>query len=216
MGRPLQARAANGDYVQLGSGYTATYQTKIRNASTARGDGPDNRTLWLESVNGGALLARGHYGVSGQETFSGVDGYASQTDGVGVTGAVGPGVPIENPLGAGVYGLTSRDLAAIGVRGRSPLGTGVQGEATSGIGVYGTSDSQKGVSGYSLSGIGVGGETAGEDSSSGSLRTGVLGRATGVGTYGVYGVHDFAVGFGVYGKNEENGNYGYIGGRAAV
>src|SRR4051812_477204 len=113
MGRPLQARAANGDYVQLGSGYTATYQTKIRNASTARGDGPDNRTLWLESVNGGALLARGHYGVSGEE------------------------------------------------------------------------------------------------SSTGSLRTGVLGRATGVGTYGVYGVHDFAVGFGVYGKNEENGNYDY-------
>ena len=217
LGRPHPARAADGDYVQVGDEYVATHVTKIHNTNTVPLSTPSFDAMSLESNVGTALVAKGSTGVSATGSGTAIEARSrNRTSGRGVAAFVGDSFPGETPMASAVYGRTSSDLAAIGVRGRSDVGTGVQGESTRGTAVFGISDSERGVAGFSSSSVGVHGETAGESTTSGSTKAGVQGRASGVGTFGVYGVHDFAVGYGVYGKNEENDNYGYIGGAAGV
>jgi hypothetical protein len=125
LGRSSAAQAMNGDPVLVGQAHTELHQTKITNNSAFTGDNANNRTLWLESTNGSALVARSPH--------LGVDAAASDTSsGVAVIGRVGPIETAEGPVPTGVYGITSSEAAGFGVRGASPSGTGVQGVSESG------------------------------------------------------------------------------------
>jgi hypothetical protein len=214
VGRPLSVKAANGDYVQVGQAfvYDSTYVTRIRNTSTSGGDGNDNRTMELESVNGSALFAHGkNTGVIARAPGNAVFAWGTANDAIGVFGAVGDSLPFETPQAAGVYGRTSTDLNALGVHGLSEIGVGVRGDTDTGTGVLGVATGQSAwaVRGYANADMAV--AVLGE-ATTGSA-TAVRGTASGTGGYGVVGEATATSGAtrGVFGRSVSPGGRGVFG-----
>jgi hypothetical protein len=139
LGRPLPARAANGDPVLLGKSNLGTDVTYIVNTSSG-----DIETLVVLKENGTAM--RG-----------------STTSGIGVEGSsgVGRGVHGFSRDNYGVHGVSSNTYGVFGespssyaVVGQSESSAGVAGFTASGIGVIGASSSLVGVQGQGGSGRG--------------------------------------------------------------
>ena len=145
LGRPLPARAADGDPMIVGDYHAATATTTIENTSTV---------VASAGFSGYATGASGTtYGLRGQSDSTsgiGVVGLASAASGTtyGVHGQS------NSATGIGVKGLASA-ASGTGVRGEASSGHGVQGISTSGWGVSGSSTSGWGVLGISTSGWGV-------------------------------------------------------------
>ena len=142
----------------------------------------------------------GVYGhaMAGSGETHGVHGESNSSEGMGVYGEGRDGVwgETSDAGGWGVYGnTTSTSGGTRAVYGRSA--------STSGYGVYGyahaTSGSNFGVYGKSNSPTGIG----------------VYGQGTGESGNGVEGYAAWT-GYGVYGKNDFHGNYGYIGSSTAA
>jgi len=161
-GRPLPARAAEGDFVRVGFSYGASSTTQLTNSTTVA------TVLSAQSSMGGAGLigesssGNGVYGSSG--SGNGVVG--DSTSGTGVfgsssgstkaaivgrhfaqTGIIGysgiDGVPGGRPK-TGVYGRAEQDADAVGARGQSGPGIGVVGQSTDQIGVHGLATADRG------------------------------------------------------------------------
>jgi hypothetical protein len=212
VGRPLPLKAANGDYVQVGSSFTSSYVTKITNNSSYQGDGADNRTMELASVNGSALFAHGpSTGVIVHSPGTGVFSWGTDPGAIGVYGAVGDSLPFETADAAGVFGRTSTDLNAIGDHGVSELGVGVRGDTHTGTGVLGVATGQSAwaVRGFVNADLAVG--VVGEATKGSAL--GVQGTARGTGGYGVVGAATATTGAtrGVFGRSVSPGGRGVYG-----
>ena len=141
LGRPLSAKAADGQPVLVGGEYDGSSVTKITVTSPAV-------ALWGKSTEESGVVGesfelpgvRGHSGVS-----SGVDGRGS----VGVRGGSPGGSGVFGVSGSewdkpfpwarltGVYGYAAHDVSARGVHGHSTVGRGVFGQATTGQAVHG-------------------------------------------------------------------------------
>ena len=181
LGRPLPAKAADGDPVVVGGTYTASSVTRFDTGATGAialsGISTSNAGVYGQSTS--------NTGVYGQSS-SGVGVFAISTSGTGVFGgsSSGTGVTGNSSVYIGVYGSTkAADQPAIlglsqgantGVQGYSgALGTepaapaktgvhgyaaqdanarGVHGQTTAGRGVYGQATSGYGVRGYATSG----------------------------------------------------------------
>jgi hypothetical protein len=125
LGRPLAARATDGDVIHVGDELSATSVTKITNtANTAA-------VIEAESTYGAGVR-----GISAVE--SGVAGSSDTGVGVRGTSSFGPGVFGSSSESPGVAGV-----GVIGVRGNGD--TGVSGVSGSGIGVSGYADAGTGV-----------------------------------------------------------------------
>jgi len=212
VGRPVGVKAANGDAVLLGAAQDETYVTKIRNTSSAQGDGPDNRTMELQSVNGSALFAHGpNTGVIAHSPGNAVFAWGTDPGAIGVFGAVGNSLPFETPDAAGVYGRTSTDLNAIGVHGLSEIGVGVRGDTQTGTGVLGVATGQSAwaVRGFANADLAVG--VLGEATTGSAVA--IRGTASGNGGYGVVGEATAASGStrGVFGRTVSPAGRGVFG-----
>jgi hypothetical protein len=156
---------------------------------------------WDDDLQGGLTLPySGSASVPEGAAFSVTNG---APDGVAL---VGQGDVV------GVQGVSSNGPAVYGV---SSGGAGVSGKSTNAFGVYGESSSSEGVRGRnSASGnFGIlGSNNAGVygESANGN---GVQGRSSSASDSGVFGQNTNAGGVGVAGKNEANGNFGYLGTR---
>jgi hypothetical protein len=212
VGRPVGVKAANGDDILVGNAYDSTYVTKIRNTSTALGDGPDNRTMELQSVNGSALFAHGpNTGVIAHSPGNAVFAWGTDPGAIGVYGAVGNSLPFETPDPAGVFGRTSTDLNAIGVHGLSEIGVGVRGDTQTGTGVLGVATGQSAwaVRGFANADLAVG--VLGEATTGSAVA--IRGTASGNGGYGIVGEATAASGStrGVFGRSVSPGGRGVFG-----
>jgi hypothetical protein len=205
IGRPLAVRAANGDVVTVGGGFTGTQPTAI---TSSTGDA-------IQAINT-ATAASGLFGhaTAGSGTTYGIFGRSNSTSGVGVAGVD------YSATGAtkGVYGQ-SDSASGIGVHGKANTGVGVRGDSTGSIGVYGVSSSSSGVQGKSTTGAGVQGTGVVGVFGSGSTIAveGDASTGTGVGVHGGassgIGVEGRATtGTGVHGTSGSNtGVIGYSG-----
>jgi hypothetical protein len=205
IGRPLTVRAANGDVVTVGGGFTGTQPTAI---TSSTGDA-------IQAINT-ATAASGLFGLAtaGSGTTYGIFGRSNSTAGVGVAGVD------YSTTGAtkGVYGQ-SDSASGIGVHGKATSGVGVRGDSTSSIGVYGVSSSSSGIQGKSTTGAGVQGTGVVGVFGSGSTIAveGDASTGTGVGVHGGassgIGVEGRATtGTGVHGTSGSNtGVIGYSG-----
>jgi hypothetical protein len=221
LGRPLPARAANGDPILAGTAETASLETRITSSAT--------NSAAIAGVSSG-----GNYGVAGISgagaipafpTKTGLFGYANQDS--NARGAQGKSV-----LGTGVYGSSD---SGRGVYGTSVSGTGVSAASTSGRGVYAQSAAtdktamlghstglSAGVQGVSGGGIpptpepetGVQGTSNASDLSNGvkgdsDTGVGVWGTSdTGFGVLGTGGIGLYGLGgYGVYAEGTDAGLY---------
>jgi hypothetical protein len=172
IGRPLPVRAANGDFVTVGGGFTGTQPTAITNST---GDA-------IQAFNT-ATAASGLFGhaTAGSGTTYGLFGRSNSTAGVGVAGVD------YSPTGVtkGVYGQADSS-AGMGVHGKAASGVGVRGDSTSAMGVYGVSSSSAGVQGKSTTGTGVQGSGVVGVFANGSLIAveGDASTGSGVGVHG--------------------------------
>jgi hypothetical protein len=146
IGRPLAAKAADGDPILVGDTVFGTGSTRIVSSSNNGGTFEADCT-----TDGYGLLgaSAGGLGVLGVNQDGAIDG-------IGVKGRSGS-VPVNvaDPIKTGVYGVATQDDTALGVFGRSTVGVGVKGQSNSGIGVIGVSTSSDGVYAASDSGVGV-------------------------------------------------------------
>jgi hypothetical protein len=158
LGRPLRARAADGETVVTGGEYTSSSPTKIDNTSGLAGDA----ALYGVCDTGVGVLGhtQTNNAVQGVATTSGtgVSGYSQQGIGVwgstnspttkpaiagyspgntGVIGFSGTGSLPATPTKTGVYGEANQDANSVGVHGKTVAGYGVWGESQSGFGLYG-------------------------------------------------------------------------------
>jgi hypothetical protein len=174
LGRPLPARAADGQAVLVGGEYTSTSATIITNSTN------DDLVLygWNKQgghgVRGNSGSGFGLYGTSG--TGTGVFGTSVSSVAIhGVSGSVGEPTLIAHsvssstavlafsastgdllpaaPVKTAVYGYAVQDAASRGVWGRSNTGYGTFGEVTSGDGVHGKALSGRGGSFEATTGI---------------------------------------------------------------
>lgn len=124
-GRPLEARAADGDAVQVGKTYSASTVT---------------------AFDAGGTAATALEGDSG----SGIGVVGSADDGIGVKGICpgGIGVWAESVNSPAVHAVSGSGDAVEGV---ATDGAGVSGASTNGTGVAGTSTTGTGVGGFSWS-----------------------------------------------------------------
>jgi hypothetical protein len=145
LGRPLPAKAADGNTVVVGGEYTSSSVTRIHNTTT-NGDAG----FWGASEAG--------IGVLGSSTSStGVHGESNTGTGVQAYSATGVALRAETGSGVGLEAKSPNSIAVIGesagywgVYGKCPSGVGVVGESTSSTGVWGvTSTSGTGVFGAS-------------------------------------------------------------------
>jgi hypothetical protein len=129
VGRPIPARADNGDPVTAGQETTATGTTTVNTTS-----------------------GYGLYGISsGTGQAAGLVGHATG-DAVGVIGRSGSGGVVSAAAHTGVQGYSDVDADSAGVYGSSPLGAGVVADSVSGVGLQGTTQSSTnpGIRGRSL------------------------------------------------------------------
>src|SRR5262245_4721740 len=152
LGRPLPARAANGDTVTVGGSFSGTSPTAITSSAG------DAIQAFNTATTASGLFA--HATATGNSTTYGVFGRSNSNEGIGVAGvnyaATGAtrGVmgQADSSSGVGVFGTSSK---YIGVLAQSDTGIGVRAQSTSGDGVFGSSASAPGVRGNSVSGAGV-------------------------------------------------------------
>jgi hypothetical protein len=155
IGRPLPARAADGQAVLVGGEYTSTSVTKITNGT------PRDASLPLEASSGDAIQGDSSSGiairgVSG--SYVGVWGESTSLIGVRGVSASGTGIAGSSTSGAGVIGASSAAVGVsgqgrtVGVLGNSAAGVAVRAETVSGFGVYGRADSGTGLYGSSSTG----------------------------------------------------------------
>jgi hypothetical protein len=143
LGRPLSARATDGDVIHVGDELSASSVTKITNTA-------NNETV-IEAVGlGGGVIGRGS-----SEGYYGVLGSNGSGDGVGGISAAGTGVFGSSSDGVGVHGIS---FSGPGVQGSSTDNIGVHGDSAAGTGVYGAGE-RSGVFGESTSGVGVSGRS---------------------------------------------------------
>ncbi len=132
LGRPLGARAADGDPMALGQAMVATVPTSITNGING------NNVFVAQSTAGNGLagLSSNAYGVVGfSKNLAGVRGESTNNDGVLGLATAGNGVKGTSDSG-------------IGVQGRSNTDKGVYGYSNTGPGVYAYSGSNHAVWGY--------------------------------------------------------------------
>jgi hypothetical protein len=154
IGRPLTARAANGDPVLVGNANEGTQTTLLTNSNG--GTAFFAQTTGINDVGVGALVGKNDDGIGveasseqGQAVFAtctnGQAVFASSETDVGVragsserTGVYGSsgGAPAIAPAKTGIFGYADQDAAARGILGQSTLGSGVHGFASSGTGVH--------------------------------------------------------------------------------
>ena len=190
---------SDGSIVLIGSTYSAAQtQTKIVNTSAVAGDNDSNRTMWLESQLGTALVAKGPTGVFAMGNSTSVGAWTANGTGVGVYAIQGSSAPFVTLAPAAVYGLTNVTDGAAGVRGYA------YGDSAGTSGVWGRSDSTStayGVYGLAaattntVQGVGVYGHSM---SAQGVGNYGYAQSATG-NTYGAIGHAVSPTGTGVYG-----------------
>jgi len=204
-----------------------------------------NTAAWAESTSGVGLSggSSGNDGVQGFSAGSGRSGvYGANTDasGFGVYGR-NTSSGFFGYLGSGSYGVygdngdsntvgyagyfngrarVTRSLVADGgvaattagtvaVYGESSTNTGVYGKTTaaSGSGVYGEASGDFGVVGHGTEGGVSGSSTTGD---------GVTGFSAAATKSGVYGETDNEDGYGVFGRNEAAGAYGFLAGDTGI
>ena len=157
-----------------------------------------------ETVSGEAGV-RGHsdttYGVYGDSPH-GIGVYGHSTG--NVSPSAGVGVLGSNDNGFGVRGLSS---TGAGVQGQASSGAGVKGWSSSGTGVKGESETSTGVWGATATGTGVSGQVTGDSGSAGSFT-----NASGRNSNPVLKAVNNAVGVAVWGRRENGGREGYLGG----
>lgn len=142
IGRPLPARAADGETVLVGGDYTSNSVTRITNIT------PRDSALPLEASSGDALQGRSSSGialrgVSG--SYIGVWGESTSVVGVRGISSSGTGVTGSSTSGVGVSGVSlGQGSGAVGVGGQSP-GVAVLGNSDGGTAIYGISST-----GYAL------------------------------------------------------------------
>ncbi|MEO0227037.1 MAG: hypothetical protein ABIL70_03185 [candidate division WOR-3 bacterium] len=217
---------------------TFGYNTSGIGAYGGTNSGTSDATGGYNYMSGayGALgsMADGAYGQTGDINGYGVNGYHTNSRGIGVNG-IGNGLGgywypgegagglfngdttglvawgAQKDIGVGVWGVGNN----LGSRMRPSLGAGVIGNAGRGYGVYGTTDSatagQSGVYGRSnatngLGVVGVGNNISSYNYVAGS---GVVGN----GNYGVFGIPGTTNGMGVVGYNDASAErWGMLGG----
>jgi len=154
VGRPLPARAADGEAVLVGGAYDSTSVTKITNSSpriSAEVDGNSSTAFRGGSPHGIAV-----HGVS--DSYVGVWGHSASGAGVRGTSDSGGGVVGSSSSGAGVVGTSSSGPGVVGqsptqgVSGGSATGVAIRAESASGFGVYSQADSGTGLYGRSSTG----------------------------------------------------------------
>lgn len=151
IGRPVPARAADGESILVGGEHTSTSVTKITNSA------PRDTTLPLEASSGVAIEGNSSSGIAirGVSDYVGVWGESVTVIGVRGASTSGTGVTGSSNSGAGVSGVsTGLGSGAIGVGGQSPV-VGVRGVSAPGVAVRGDSDSGFGLYGRAMSGTGV-------------------------------------------------------------
>jgi hypothetical protein len=164
LGRPLPARAADGDPVVVGGEHTASSVTRFDTGATGAialwGNSTSQAGVYGHSTSGNGVVGESSSGtgVAGSSTSGiGVVGFSpssigacgiSQTNtGVqGFSGAFGNQPGGIAPAKTGVHGYAAQDANARGVHGETTAGRGVYGQATSGHGVRGYATS--GTAGY--------------------------------------------------------------------
>jgi hypothetical protein len=110
LGRPLPARAGNGDTVTVGSWMTATLETKI------------------DTLDSGATAIHGNSGSNG------IAIYGTSYSGAGVLGDCPSGYGVRGiSYNAGTFGVSGENTNGTGVSGTSGAGTGVYASSGSGI-----------------------------------------------------------------------------------
>ncbi len=200
------------------------------------GESPNNDNYgMLGGVYGGAFgygfgtvpgvqgRSEGGYGVSGYSAngYGGVYGSSESSYGVEGWSFTGWGIlgKTSNYGGqGGVAGVVKRNDGSValipnsGVMGSNQEGYGVAGTTIEGIGVYGVQENSGnfgylGTTAYGVYGHGSGNCMGVTGVSINGL--GVYGSSTS--NHGVRGTTYGAAGYGVYGNNMSNGNYGYLG-----
>jgi hypothetical protein len=161
LGRPAPAAAINPPML-LNQNNSTSLETSIEtsanvaafvgsNLNTTSG-GPNygvhgysagSRGVFGESTSGHGVFGKGLTALYGDGKQIGVNGVASNVDGIGVAGT------------GSSNGVRGNSQNGIGVMGAAPLGIGVHGESSSGIGVEAFSASGVALSGVSMSGTGV-------------------------------------------------------------
>ena len=207
LGRPLPARADDGDIVRVGYWLMAESTTILDNATNAE------PTLCGRGSFGDGLMgtsdASGRSGVYAVNTDAGGYGVYGENKATGSIGSLGSGTfgvrGHVRETGSGVRGLSP---SGEGVYGTSSTGIGVRGGSTSGIGVHGTSKSKAGVDGFSESATGVHGTS--------NQGSGVHGH--GVAGHGVLGTSQAAASAGTVGHSRADscGVVGFSSGAAVA
>jgi hypothetical protein len=186
IGRASPVRGADGEYVQVGGGYTATSETWIQNQSNS------HAVIRAESLGNGI-------GVLGSSVNStGV--WANSDEGIGLLGT---------SSGTAVWG---NSFGSTGVLGTTDVGHGVVGQSESGSGVRDISESGTGVYAVSNGGLGVRAQSFAHSAASiyglkenpGNAIWGVI-QNTGSGWAATVGSHNGS-GPGVLGENTGSGH----------
>lgn len=175
LGRPLPAKAADGDPVVVGGTYTASSVTRFDTGATGAialwgystsqagvyGQSTSNTGVFAISTSGTGVFggSSSGTGVTGNSSvYIGVYGSTKAADqpailglsqgaNTGVQGYSGAlGTEPAAPAKTGVHGYAAQDANARGVHGQTTAGRGVYGQATSGYGVRGYATS--GTAGY--------------------------------------------------------------------
>lgn len=157
IGRPLPARASDGQAVLVGGEYTSTSVTKITNSA------PRDNALPLEASSGVALQGNSGTGIAVRgvsDSYVGVWGESASVIGVRGASTSGTGVTGSSASGAGVSGVSlGLGSGAVGVGGQSPV-VGVLGSSAPGVAVRGETDSGFGFYGRAMSGTGIYGSSS--------------------------------------------------------
>lgn len=184
LGRPLEARAVDGQTVKVGQTHTATSTTALTNAdngqtvflaqtktgaaiegiATTSGTGVSGTSVDAWGVYGHSIHEAGVAGHSNEAI--GVFGYTETGIGVGATSAsatkpassghsFGSGTGVQGSTGPGPRPAASAKTGVYGVATLDASSYGVRGRSTAGRGVYGHATSGQGVRGYSSHGTGV-------------------------------------------------------------
>jgi hypothetical protein len=210
LGRPLPARAADGEAVVVGGEYIASSVTKFETVVTREA------ALWGVSDSGSGV--RG-YSTSGY----GVEGWSSAVAGVGVSGGSDKGRGVDAYSDAGT-GLQATSLSGTAIRAESlgpraidaecDDGIAVRGHSGGGIGVLGESGSSPGVQGYSPESCGVFGWNQSVERA--AVLGGAHGNCTGVQGYSGGGAPQIPLKTGVYGYAAQDTNARGVYGQTTV
>jgi hypothetical protein len=178
LGRPLPARAVNGDPILAGTAEDATAETRITSSAT--------NSAAIAGVSSG-----GNYGVAGISGTGTIPAFATKTGlfGFADQDANARGAQGKSGVGTGVYGSSD---SGRGVYGISTAGTGVSASSSTGRGVYATSSATDKAA---MVGQSVGGSSGIQGMSGGGVppapRSGVgvegIASAAGTGVYGLSG-----------------------------